>query len=80
MTPQSRAPNLRPMRSDYNVAPPPSAERLADGVVQSVNVVLAVAACVVLGVSAGTRSDPLRLAALTVYGVSLLAMVGASAL
>jgi hypothetical protein len=29
------------MRSDYNITPPPSAERLADGVVQSLNVVLA---------------------------------------
>jgi hemolysin III len=68
------------MRSDYNMAPPPSAERLADGVVQSVSVVLAAAGCVVLGVLAGTRSDPLRLAALIVYGAGLLAMVGASAL
>jgi hemolysin III len=68
------------MRSDYNIAPSPSAERLADGVVQSVNVVLAAAGCVVLGVLAGTRADPLRLAALTVYGAGLLAMVGASAL
>jgi hemolysin III len=69
------------MRSDYNIAPPPSAERLADGVVQSLNVALAVAGCVVLGVLACARADPLRLAALmTVYGASLLAMVGASAL
>jgi hemolysin III len=68
------------MRSDYNIAPSPSAERLADGVVQSANVVLAAAGCVVLGVLAGTRADPLRLAALTVYGAGLLAMVGASAL
>jgi hypothetical protein len=80
MTPPLRSPNLRPMQSDYNIAPPPSAERLADGVVQSVNVVLAAAGCVVLGVLAGTRADRLRLAALTVYGAGLLAMVGASAL
>jgi hemolysin III len=69
-----------PIRSGYNITPPTSAERLADGVVQSVNVVLAVAGCVVLGLLAGTHADPLRLAALTVYGVGLLAMVGASAL
>jgi hemolysin III len=68
------------MRSDYNMASPPSAERLADGVVQSVSVVLAAAGCVVLGVLAATRSDPLRLGALIVYGAGLLAMVGASAL
>jgi hemolysin III len=80
MTPQSRAPNLRPMRSGYDIAPPPLAERLADGVVQSVSVVLAAAGCVVLGVLVGTRSDPLQLAAVAVYGAGLLAMVGASAL
>lgn len=67
------------MRSDYNIAPPSSAERLADGLVQSMNVVLAVAGCVVLGVL-GTHADPLRLAAVTVYGAGLLAMVGTSAL
>jgi hemolysin III len=68
------------MQSGYHIDPPPSAERLADGVVQSVNVVLAAAGCVVLGVLAGTHADPRRLAALTVYGAGLLAMVGASAL
>ena len=68
------------MRSDYNITPPPSAERLAAGVVQSLNVVLAGAGCVVLGVLACARADPLRLAALTVYGAGLVAMVGASAL
>jgi len=49
----------------------PSAERLADGVVQSVNVVLAAAGCVVLGVLAGTRADPLRLAALIRPGLTV---------
>ena len=48
--------------------------------VQSVNVVLAVAGCVALGVLAGTHADPLQLAALAVYGSGLLAMVGAPAL
>jgi len=67
------------MRSGH-VAPPPSAERLADGVVQSVNVVLAAAGCVVLGVLGGAHADPRRLAALIAYGVGLLAMVGTSAL
>ena len=66
------------MRSDNNIASP--AERLANGVVQSVNVVLAVTGCVALGVLVGTHADPLRLAALAVYGAGLLAMVGASAL
>jgi hypothetical protein len=63
------------MRSGYNITPPPSAE-LADGVVQSLNVALAAAGCVVLGVLACARADPLRLAALTVHGAGLLAMVG----
>ena len=67
------------MRSGH-VAPPPSAERLADGVVQSVNVVLAAAGCVVLAVLGSAHADPWRLAALTAYGVGLLAMVGTSAL
>jgi predicted membrane channel-forming protein YqfA (hemolysin III family) len=78
MTLQPRSRNLRPMQSDYNTAS--LAERLADGVVQSVNVVLAVTGCVALGVLVGTHADPLRLAALAVYGAGLLAMVGASAL
>src|ERR1700741_4587352 len=68
------------MRSGDNIAPAPSAERLADGVVQGVNVALAAAGCVVLGALAGTHADPRRLAALTVYGAGLLAMVGTSAL
>jgi hemolysin III len=68
------------MRSVYNMAPSRSAERLVNGVVQSTNVVLAVAGCVVLGVLAGTHADPRRLAALMVYGAGLLAMVGSSAL
>jgi hemolysin III len=68
------------MRMSRDVAPPPPAERLADGVVQVVNVVLAVAGCVGLGVLAGTSADPLRLAALGAYGAGLLAMVGCSAL
>jgi hemolysin III len=72
-------PRRCPMRSGH-VAPPPSAERLADGVVQSVNVVLAAAGCVVLGVLGGAHADPRRLAALIAYGVGLLAMVGTSAL
>ena len=66
------------MRSGHNITP--SAERLADGVVQSVNVALAAAGCIVLDVLAGTHASPRRLAALTVYGAGLLAMVGASAL
>ncbi len=66
------------MRSDYNIVSP--AERLANGVVQSVNVVLAVTGCVALGVLVGTQADPMQLAALAVYGTGLLAMVGASAL
>src|SRR5689334_17044855 len=79
MTPQPPLPRLCPMRSGH-VAPPASAERLADGVVQSVNVVLAAAGCVVLGILGGAHADPWRLAALTAYGGGLLAMVGASAL
>jgi hemolysin III len=78
MTFQPRARNLRPMRSDHNIAS--RAERLANGLVQSVNVVLAVTGCVALGVLVGTHADPLQLAALAVYGAGLLAMVGASAL
>ena len=67
------------MRAGH-VAPTASAERLADGVVQSVNVVLAAAGCVVLAVLGSAYADPWRLAALTAYGVGLLAMVGTSAL
>jgi hemolysin III len=66
------------MRSDDNIASP--AERLADGVVQSLNVVLAAVGCVALGVLVGTHADPLQLAASAVYGIGLLAMVGASEL
>ena len=44
------------------------------------DVVLAAAGCVVLGGLAATHTDPRRLAALTVYGAGLLAMVGASAM
>jgi hemolysin III len=69
----------RPLPSAYKIASPPT-ERLADGVVQCVNVVLAAAGCVVLGVLRGAHADPWRLAALTAYGVGLLAMVGTSAL
>ena len=79
LTPQSPLPRSRLMRSGYNIAPPPSAKRLADGVVQSVNVVLAAAGCIILGVLA-RHADPRRLAALTVYGAGLLAMVGTSAM
>ncbi len=46
------------MRSDDNIASP--AERLANGVVQSVNVVLAVTGCVAMGVLVGTHTDPLQ--------------------
>ena len=67
------------MQSPYNVASPP-VERLADGGVQCVNVVLAAAGRLVLGVLVGTQADPRLLAALTVYGAGLLAMVGTSAL
>jgi hemolysin III len=66
------------MQSDYNIASP--AERLANGLVQSVNVVLAVTGCVALGVLVRRHTDPLELAALAVYRAGLLAMVGASAL
>ena len=58
------------MRSGYNIASP--AERMADGVVQSVNVVLAVAGCVALGALVDTHADPLQLAAPAVHGVGLL--------
>jgi hemolysin III len=68
------------MRLDREIAPPPAAERLADGLVQSVNVVLAMAGCVVLGVLGCTLADGRRLAALAVYGAGLLAMVSCSAL
>jgi hemolysin III len=68
------------MQADREIALAPSAERLADGLVQCVNVVLAVAGCVALGVLAGTLVDSLRLAALAVYGGGLLSMVGCSAL
>src|ERR1700733_13373943 len=68
------------MHPDREIVLPPSAERMADGLVQSVNVVLALAGCVALGVLAGTLVDTLRLAALAVYGAGLLSMVGCSAL
>lgn len=58
MTFQPWSRNLRPMRSDDNIASP--AERLANGVVQSVNVVLAVTGCVAMGVLVGTHTDPLQ--------------------
>jgi hypothetical protein len=64
------------MHPDREIVLPPSAERMADGLVQSVNVVLALAGCVALGVLAGTLVDNLRLAALAVYGAGLLSMVG----
>jgi hemolysin III len=57
-----------------------AAERLADGVVQTVNVVLAVAGCTALVLLPGVQADPLRRTALAVYGAGLLAMVGCSAL
>jgi hemolysin III len=68
------------MQRDREIMPPPPAERLADGMVQSVNVMLAVAGCTALGMLIFADADPLRRAALTVYGVGLLAMVGCSAL
>jgi predicted membrane channel-forming protein YqfA (hemolysin III family) len=67
------------MGTDDNVALP-STERLVDGVVQTANVVLAVAGCVALGILAGARADPQRLTALAVYADGLLAIVGCSAL
>ena len=66
------------MNADF--APVRPAERIADGVVQGVNVVLAVAGCVALGAVAHSLTDPLRIAALAAYGVGLLAMVCCSAL
>jgi hemolysin III len=68
------------MRVNADFAPVRPAERIADGVVQGVNVVLAVAGCIGLGVLARTLTDPLRAAALAAYGVGLLAMVSCSAL
>jgi hemolysin III len=59
---------------------PSSVERLTDGVVQGVNVILALVGCVTLGMLGGTHTDLLRLAALAIYGTGLLAMVGCSAL
>lgn len=56
------------------------AERIADGVVQGVNVLLAVAGCVGLAMLAGSLTDPMREAALAAYGAGLLAMVSCSAL
>jgi hemolysin III len=67
------------MQSAHNTAPLP-VERLADGVVQCVNVVLAAAGCVVLAGLVDTHADPRLLPALTAYGAGLLAMVGSSAL
>jgi hemolysin III len=68
------------MRVNADFAPVPPAERIADGVVQGVNVVLAVAGCVALGVLASSLTDRLRAAALAAYGAGLLAMVSCSAL
>jgi hemolysin III len=68
------------MRMNADWAPVRPAERIADGVVQGVNVVLAVAGCAALGVLAHSLADPLRAAALAAYGVGLLAMVCCSAL
>jgi hypothetical protein len=76
MTPLSRSRNLDAV--GLNIGSP--AERLAKGVVQSVNVVLAVTGCVALGVLVRRHTDPLRSAALAVYEAGLLAMVGALAL
>ena len=66
------------MNADF--APVRPAERIADGVVQGVNVVLAVAGCAALGVLACSLTDRLRAAALAAYAVGLLAMVSCSAL
>jgi hemolysin III len=68
------------MRSNACFVLPPRTERIADGVVQGVNVLLAVAGCVALGVLALSNADPLRGAALAAYGVGLLSMVVCSAL
>jgi hemolysin III len=79
VTPRQPSCHCPLMGSDDDVAPP-STERLVDGVVQSVNVVLAMAGCVALGVLAGAHFDPQRSIALAVYAAGLLAMVGCSAL
>nr|WP_294564992.1 hemolysin III family protein [uncultured Rhodopila sp.] len=68
------------MRTNADLASVRPAERVVDGVVQGVNVVLAVAGCAALAVLAHSLTDPLRAAALVAYGVGLLAMVCCSAL
>jgi hemolysin III len=68
------------MRMNAELAPVRPAERIADAVVQGVNVVLALAGCAVLGVLAHALTNPMRAAALVAYGVGLLAMVSCSAL
>jgi hemolysin III len=67
-------------RSGPDAAVPPPAERVADAVVQGLNVVLAVVGCVLLAFVVGSRTDIPRDVALAVYGAGLLAMVVCSAL
>jgi hemolysin III len=56
------------------------AERRVDDAVQTINVILAVTGCIVLGTLAGHGTDPARLMAVAAYGAGLLAMVMCSAL
>nr|WP_294560406.1 hemolysin III family protein [uncultured Rhodopila sp.] len=68
------------MRTKRDFTPPRPSERIADGVVQGINVLLAVAGCVALGVLVQPHTTAPRAAALAAYGAGLLAMVGCSAL
>jgi hemolysin III len=68
------------IRSGPNAEISPPVERVADGVVQGVNVVLATVGCVALAVWAYSHTTPLQGVALAVYGFGLLAMVVCSAL
>ena len=68
-------------RSGPDAAVPPSApERVADAVVQGVNVVLALVGCAVLAFVVGGRTDLSGDVALAIYGSGLLGMVVCSAL
>nr|WP_294513045.1 hemolysin III family protein [uncultured Rhodopila sp.] len=68
------------MRLKSDFVPPSPSERIADGVVQGINVLLAAAGCVALGVLVEPYTTAPRAAALAAYGAGLLAMVGCSAL
>jgi hemolysin III len=68
------------MSSKLQSSPVVTAERLADGVVQGLNVILAIVGCLVLCVLASSHLDAPRTVALAMYVVGLLAMVGCSAL